>query len=108
MLHPTTLTGFVEVQFPGVPGVVPGVGRFDPCDWGLGFERNFGKPRHWAGLRLSTQAFGHFGGAGSFLWVDPSRGVAAACLTGRDFDQWAMEVWPPLCDAIVAAADAAS
>jgi len=106
VLHPSTLAAWVEVQFPGVAGIVPGVGRFDPCDWGLGFERNFGRPRHWAGTRVGAAAFGHFGGAGSFLWVDPVRGIACACLTGREFGPWALEVWPPLCDAIVTAVPA--
>jgi CubicO group peptidase (beta-lactamase class C family) len=103
VLHPVSLAEAVGVQFPGLSGVVPGVGRFDPCDWGLGFERNFGRPRHWSGTALSRQAFGHFGGAGSFLWVDPTRGVAAACLTRREFGPWALEAWPPLCAAIAAA-----
>lgn len=105
VLHRSTLDAFVEVQFPGVNGIVPGVGRFDPCDWGLGFERNFGRAGHWAGTRLSTSTFGHFGGSGSFLWVDPTRGVAAVCLTRREFGPWGMEVWPPLCDAVVTAVD---
>ena len=38
-----------SVAFPGLAGVVPGVGRFDPCDWGLGFELHDGKARTgWA------------------------------------------------------------
>ena len=32
-----------SVAFPGLPGVVPGVGNFDPCDWGLGPELHAGK-----------------------------------------------------------------
>jgi CubicO group peptidase (beta-lactamase class C family) len=96
-----TLDGAFTVQFPGLSGVVPGVGRFDPCDWGLGFERNFGRPGHWAGGAPSTATGGHFGGSGSFLWVDPTRVLACACLTGRDFGPWAMEVWPPLCEAVI-------
>jgi CubicO group peptidase (beta-lactamase class C family) len=97
-----TLDEAFSVQFPGLSGVVPGVGRFDPCDWGLGFERNFGRPGHWAGQAVSTATGGHFGGAGTFLWADPTRALAAVCLTGRDFGPWAMEVWPPFCDGVVA------
>ena len=81
---------------------MPGVGRFDPCDWGLGFERNFGRPGHWAGQTVSARTGGHFGGAGTFLWVDPVRELACVALTGRDFGPWAMEAWPPFCDAVVA------
>ncbi len=92
------------VQFPGVPGVLPGVGRFDPLDWGLTLERNFGKPGHWAGTSPSREAFGHFGGAGTFLWVDPVAGVAAIVLGDRDFGPWALEVWPGFCTAVLEAA----
>jgi CubicO group peptidase (beta-lactamase class C family) len=106
LLHPTTFAEAVSVQFPGVAGIVPGVGRFDPCDWGLGFERNFGRPGHWAGTRVSRDAYGHFGGSGSFLWADPTRGVAVACLTQREFGPWGLEAWPPLVDALVSVLDA--
>ncbi len=30
----------VSVQFPGLPGVLPDYGRFDPLDWGLGVQLN--------------------------------------------------------------------
>ena len=106
VLHASTLGTATAVQFPGVPGIVPGVGRFDPCDWGLGFERNFGRPGHWAGTRISREAFGHFGGSGSFLLVDPTRGITVACLTQREFGPWGLEVWPPLVDALVSVLDA--
>jgi CubicO group peptidase (beta-lactamase class C family) len=53
---------------------------------------------------LSRETFGHFGGAGSFLWVDPRRRLAAVCLTGREFGPWAMQAWPVLCDRIATAA----
>lgn len=101
LLAPQTVAEMTAVQYPGLTGVVPGVGRFDPCDWGLGFERNFGRPKHWAGQSVSTQAFGHFGGAGTFTWWDPAAAVACICLTDRPFDTWALEVWPPLSDAVV-------
>jgi CubicO group peptidase (beta-lactamase class C family) len=104
LLPADQLAGWVQVAFPGLSGVIPGVGRFDPCDWGLGFERNFGRSGHWSGSNLSRASFGHFGGAGSFLWVDPDRALAAVCLTGREFGPWALEVWPALCDRIAASA----
>jgi CubicO group peptidase (beta-lactamase class C family) len=88
------------VQFPGLAGVVPGVGRFDPCDWGLGFELHDGKRPHWMGDRRSPAAFGHFGASGCFLWVDPDAEVAAAAVTDRRFedDKWAMASWPAWSD----------
>ena len=107
--HPTLLPAqTVElmrtVQFPGLPGVLPGVGRFEPLDWGLTFERNFGKPGHWAGTSPSREAYGHFGGAGTFLWVDPVAGAAAVVLGDRDFGPWALQAWPLFCDAVLGAA----
>ena len=101
LLAPATLAEAFTVQFPGIAGVVPGIGRFDPCDWGLGLERNFARPGHWAGSAVSPRTGGHFGGAGSFLWVDPGHALAAVCVTGRDFGPWALAAWPPLCDGIV-------
>ena len=91
----------VEVQFPGLDGVQPGFGRFSPLDWGLGIELKAEKQGHWSGSRTSSATFGHFGGSGTFLWVDPVIGVACACLTTREFGQWARDVWPALSDAIV-------
>jgi CubicO group peptidase (beta-lactamase class C family) len=105
LLEKATLDGAVAVHFPGLSGVLPGLGRFDPLDWGLGFERNFGRPGHWAGSVISPSAFGHFGAAGTFLWVDPHAGVACVCLTDRDFGDWAKQAWPALSDAVLTAAD---
>jgi CubicO group peptidase (beta-lactamase class C family) len=72
-------------------------------DWGLGFERNFSRPGHWAGTRLSVATFGHFGGAGTFLWVDPVARLGCVCLTDREFGPWSLAAWPPFCDAVVEA-----
>ena len=102
LVAPETLAEATAVQFPGLAGVLPGVGRFDPLDWGLGFELKDGKDPHWTGTRTSPRTFGHFGGSGTFLWVDPELGVACACLTDLDFGAWALEAWPRLSDAILA------
>lgn len=102
LLAPATLAEATTVQFPGLAGIVPGIGRMDPCDWGLGFELKSTKSPHWTGATNSPATFGHFGGAGTFLWVDPVAGVAAVALTDRPFDTWALEVWPPFSDAVLA------
>ena len=65
------------MQFPGLVGVLPDVGRMDPNDWGLGVELRDAKTPHWTGARNSPRTFGHFGGSGTFLWVDPERGRGA-------------------------------
>ena len=102
LVSPETLAEATTVQFPGLAGVLPGVGRFDPLDWGLGFELKDSKDPHWSGRLTSPRAFGHFGGSGTFLWVDPETGVACACLTDREFGPWALEAWPALSDAVLA------
>jgi CubicO group peptidase (beta-lactamase class C family) len=92
----------VSVQFPGLNGIVPGVGRFDPNDWGLGPELKDGKTRHWMGTFTSALTYGHFGGGGGFLWIDPEAGIALCALTDLEFGDWALEAWPRLADAVLA------
>jgi CubicO group peptidase (beta-lactamase class C family) len=99
-----TLDEMTSVQFPGLGGVLPDVGRFDPNDWGLGIELRDAKQPHWTGTRNTPATFGHFGGSGTFVWVDPAAGLACVCLTDRDFGPWALEAWPRLSDAVLAEA----
>lgn len=92
------------VQFPTLRGVVPDLGSFDPCPWGLGAEIRGHKQPHWTGSRNSAATFGHFGGAGTVLWVDPMADVACVALTDRMFDEWkdeALTLWPRLADAVL-------
>ena len=96
---------FRTVQFPGLPGVLPGVGTFAECDWGLGTEVRGTKQPHWTGTGNSPATFGHFGGAGTLLWVDPGVHVACVALTDRPFDEWAqaaLQLWPVFSDAVLA------
>lgn len=102
VVHPTTLDRATAVAFPGLAGVLPGFGRQDPCDWGLGFEIRDAKRPHWTGSLCSPRTFGHFGQAGGFLWVDPDAGVACAALTDTSFGPWAAQAWPSLSDAVLA------
>ena len=81
LVAPETLAEATTAQFPGLAGVLPDFGRFDPNDWGLGFELRDGKSPHWTGTRNSPRTFGHFGGSGTFLWVDPEAGLALGVLT---------------------------
>jgi len=102
LVAPETLIEMTSVQFPGLDGVLPDYGRFSPLDWGLGVEIKGAKRPHWSGTLTSPRTFGHFGGSGTFLWVDPERDVACACVTTRDFGEWAQEAWPRLSDAVLA------
>jgi CubicO group peptidase (beta-lactamase class C family) len=108
LLHPTlisaaTLATATTVQFPALDGILPGLGAQHPNDWGLGFELKDHKQPHWTGATNSPETYGHFGGTGTFLWVDPSIGRALVVLTDQDFDDWALEPWPTLSDTVVAA-----
>ena len=102
LIAPDTLAQATRVAFPGLAGVLPGFGRQDPNDWGLGFELRDHKRPHWTGDTNSARTFGHFGRSGSFLWVDPAVGLGCASLADREFGPWAVEAWPALSDAVVA------
>jgi CubicO group peptidase (beta-lactamase class C family) len=102
LVSPTTVAEATSVAFPGLAGVLPGFGRQDPNDWGLGVELRDHKSPHWTPTTASPRTFGHFGQAGGFLWVDPDAGVACACLTDRDFGRWSAAAWPLLGDDVLA------
>lgn len=105
-----TAADAVRPHFGSLGGIVPGVGRFETCPWGLGFEVRGDKSPHWTGSRNSAATFGHFGGAGTFMWIDPAavpgHTVGVLALTDRPFDEWAgdaLRVWPELSDAVIGA-----
>ena len=101
LIAPETFAEATSVQFPGLAGVIPDLGRFDPNDWGLGFELKDGKQPHFSGTLTSPRTFGHWGGSGTFVWVDPERSLALGVLTDLQFGDWAKEAWPPFSDAVV-------
>ena len=103
LLKPETAAAMREVAFPGIAGVLPGVGRYDPCDWGLGVEIHDDKRLHWMGATNSAATFGHFGGTGTFIWADPVADRALVVLTNRGFGAWALDAWPAYSDAVLAA-----
>jgi len=111
LVAPETFAEATSVQFPGLVGVLPDFGRMDPNDWGLGFELRDAKSPHWTGTRNSPRTYGHFGGSGAFLSVDPEAEIALGVLTDRQFDEWQAEakrLWPDLSDAVLAAIGPAS
>ena len=101
LVAPETLAEATRVQFPGLAGVIPGLGRFDPNDWGLGFELKDGKQPHFTGTLTSPRTYGHWGASGTLFWVDPDVGLGLALLTDLDFGDWAKEAWPAFSDAVV-------
>ena len=109
LISPASATETASIQFPELSGIIPGIGRYSPCPWGLGFEIRGVKQPHWTGTTNSPATFGHFGGAGTFMWVDPAMGVACLALTDRPFDEWAdeaLQLWPAFSDAVLAEASA--
>lgn len=90
------------VSRPGLRGVVPGYGSFDDNQWGLGFELKGAKSPHWLADSFPPEAAGHFGGQGSFFFLDRSRDLAAAFLSGVAFGDDHRRIWPPLTDEIAA------
>ena len=102
LVAPETLDEATSVQFPGLAGVLPGFGRMEPNDWGLTFELRDDKSPHWTAASNAPRTCGHFGAAGTFLWVDPELGVACALLTDKEFGEWAVDEWPRFNGAVVA------
>ncbi|WP_298444558.1 serine hydrolase [Gordonia sp. (in: high G+C Gram-positive bacteria)] len=102
LLSPRTADRAREVWFPGIDGFTPGYGKFRPNDWGLGPELKGTKNPHWTAPSHSPETFGHFGQAGTFLWVDPVRKAAAVVLTDRPFGPWAKPLWSETNEGILA------
>lgn len=101
ILTKETLENATRVHFDGLSGILPGYGRQNPNDWGLGFEIRSTKNPHWTGSNLPAQTFGHFGQSGTFLWVDPIHKLACVTLTDRPFGKWAVETWAAFNDAVL-------
>ncbi len=104
LLHESTVAEAQRIQYPTLAGIVPGVGRYAQCPWGLGFEIRGTKQPHWTGRTNSPRTFGHFGGSGTMFWIDPDRDLALVALADRSFDEWAhsaLQMWPALSDAVI-------
>jgi CubicO group peptidase (beta-lactamase class C family) len=105
LIHDTTAADARRTHYPELAGMVPGVGRYAQCPWGLGFEVRGDKDPHWTGRTNSPRTVGHFGGSGTMFWIDPEVDLALVALADRDFDEWAdtaLQAWPALSDAVIA------
>lgn len=105
LIHTDTADEAMSPQFPDLDGIVPGVGRFTPCPWGLGMEIHGDKDPHWMGRTNSPATVGHFGGAGTMMWVDPVPEIGLVALTDLPFDRWPgspVLPWRELSDAVLA------
>ena len=101
LISAETARAATTTQFTELEGVVPGVGRFSPCNWGFGPEIHAAKHPHWMGTRNSASCFGHFGGTGSFVWHDPAANISCVGLCEVEFDNWALHYWPIFFDAVL-------
>lgn len=101
LVSAATVERMTCVAFPGLDGVLPGIGMQTPNDWGIGVEIRATKRPHWTGSANSPLTFGHFGRSGSWIWIDPDAGLAAASLADRPFGPWSLTAWPALADAIL-------
>jgi len=105
LISPDAARDAVRTQYPTLGGIVPGVGRFDVSPWGLGFEVRGDKHPHWTGSGNSRATFGHFGGSGTMMWIDPDAGIGVVALTDKMFDEWgstALKRWPEFSNAALA------
>ena len=106
LAHPTLVSSELasnaqSVHFPELSGIAPGYGNFRPCPWGLGCEIKGEKNPHWTAPQSSAATFGHFGQAGSFLWVDPLSGERAVFLGEEPFGPWHHDNWSTLNEEIL-------
>ena len=93
-----------SVQFPGLAGVLPGFGPFDPVRLGSGRrdprgKRPTGRARPTRRPPSATSARSGRS-CGSIRWP----GSSAAGLGDRPFGVWASRAWPALADAVLAEA----
>ena len=102
VLDPALVALATTTSYAGTAGVLPGFGRQDPNDWGLGLEVRGHKSPHWTSPDNSPSTFGHFGQSGSFLWVDPVAQLACVSAGDTPYDTWAAEAWPRLSTRVLA------
>jgi len=95
LISTDTYVRAISPAFPDLVGIVPGFGKCDPSLWGLGPEIKGFKDPHWTAPRGAASTFGHFGSAGTFVWVDHVANVAVALLSNTPFDDWGPTYWAP-------------
>lgn len=96
LLDPSTVADATSVQYPGLPGVLPGYGSQADNTWGLGVEIRGPKQPHWTSARNSPETYGHFGQGGTMFWVDPAVSLAVVAMADEPFGRWAIDAWPVL------------
>jgi CubicO group peptidase (beta-lactamase class C family) len=107
LLSGASIEAMTSDQVLGVRGGVQSMRVvWNPAFWGLGWEVKGSKRRHWTGELTSPRTFCHFGAAGTLLFADPDRQIAAAIFANRTtIHLWPFipARWARLCNSIVAA-----
>ena len=103
LISRSTLDMATRPHFPDLAGVLPGLTSFDPNPFGLTFEIKDHKEPHWTAPSNAPSTFGHFGGSGSFLWVDPEAQLAAVSIADENFGVWSLDSWPATSERILKA-----
>lgn len=102
LIHDSTLQRACTTHLPELDGVVPGFGHHSPNPWGLGPEKRGHKSPHWTAQGNSPETYGHFGRAGTMLWIDPRASVTLIALSTEPFGPWATTAWPLLSERVLA------
>ena len=102
LVDTTTLQRATTPHMPDLVGVLPGFGRQAPNPWGLGPEIRGAKSPHWTASGNSASTFGHFGQAGTMVWIDPTVETTVIALADRRFGPWAIDAWPRFSAAVLA------
>ena len=98
LVAPETLAEATSVQFPGLVGVLPDIGRMEPNDWGLGVELRDAKVPHWTGTSQLAAHVRPFRREWDFP-LGRSRRRSRARMSDRPrVRPWALEAWPRLSD----------
>ena len=104
LVHRSTLERARTPHLPDLHGVLPGFGRQTPNPWGLGPEITGTKSPHWTGPNNAPSTYGHFGQAGTMMWIDPAADITLIALCEESFGPWAIDAWPLLSAAVLAEA----
>ncbi|QPK94370.1 beta-lactamase family protein [Actinomyces sp. zg-332] len=76
--------------------------EIDDHAWGLGFELKGSKTNHWMGNLSSKRSFGHFGSAGSYLFIDLDKQTYNIFLGEKKYNIEHRQKWNKLNDELSA------
>ncbi|MEM9520443.1 MAG: serine hydrolase domain-containing protein [Actinomycetota bacterium] len=101
LIDQRTLSRAITPHLGDLDGVLPGFGNRTPNPWGLGPEIRGDKDPHWTAPANDPRTYGHFGRAGTMLWIDPVADIALVALSDQPFGPWAATAWPILSSAVL-------